>query len=82
MAEGSIDVLVESLGKDILLRLRDNTILQGKLMDFDQSMNLVLYDVTDLNGSNSLPNLGVIIVRGDSVITIIPIQKEKNFHSA
>ena len=77
MAEGSLDVLVEHLGKDILLRLRDNTILQGKLMDFDQHMNLVLEDVTDLTESNRIHNLGVIIVRGDSVLTLIPTQREE-----
>jgi small nuclear ribonucleoprotein (snRNP)-like protein len=77
MAEGSINVLVEHLGKDILLRLRDNTIVQGKLMDFDQHMNLVLEDVTDLTESNSLHILGLIIVRGDSVLTIIPTQREE-----
>jgi small nuclear ribonucleoprotein (snRNP)-like protein len=81
MAEGSIDMLLESLGKYIFLRLRDNMILQGKLMDFDQHMNLVLEDVTDLTESNHIHNLRVIIVRGDSVLTIIPTQRQKNDNS-
>ena len=46
-------------------------------MDFDQHMNLVLEDVTDLTESNRIHNLGVIIVRGDSVLTLIPTQREE-----
>jgi small nuclear ribonucleoprotein (snRNP)-like protein len=46
-------------------------------MDFDQHMNLVPEDVTDLTESNSLRNFGVIIVRWDSVLTVIPTQREE-----
>jgi small nuclear ribonucleoprotein len=48
MAEGATKILEESLGKLVLLRLRGNRSLRGKLQGFDQHMNLVLEDANDI----------------------------------
>jgi small nuclear ribonucleoprotein len=72
MAEGATKILEESLGKLVLLRLRGNRSLRGKLQGFDQHMNLVLEDATDITHSDDIQNLGTIIVRGDNVIIISP----------
>jgi small nuclear ribonucleoprotein len=72
MAEGATKILEESLGKLVLLRLRGNRSLRGKLQGFDQHMNLVLEDATDITHQEDIQNLGTIIVRGDNVIIISP----------
>lgn len=72
MAEGATKILEESLGKLVLLRLRGNRSLRGKLQGFDQHMNLVLEDANDITRPDDIQNLGTIIVRGDNVIIISP----------
>ena len=72
MAEGATKILEESLGKLVLLRLRGNRSLRGKLQGFDQHMNLVLEDANDITHPDDIQNLGSIIVRGDNVIIISP----------
>jgi small nuclear ribonucleoprotein len=72
MAEGATKILEESLGKLVLLRLRGNRSLRGKLQGFDQHMNLVLEDANDITHPDNIQNLGTIIVRGDNVIIISP----------
>ncbi|MCW4039506.1 MAG: LSm family protein [Candidatus Bathyarchaeota archaeon] len=72
MAEGATKILEESLGKLVLLRLRGNRSLRGKLQGFDQHMNLVLEDANDITHPDDIQNLGTIIVRGDNVIIISP----------
>ena len=72
MAEGATKILEESLGKLVLLRLRGNRSLRGKLQGFDQHMNLVLEDATEITRPEDIQNLGTIIVRGDNVIIISP----------
>lgn len=72
MAEGATKILEESLGKLVLLRLRGNRSLRGKLQGFDQHMNLVLEDANDITHPDDIQTLGTIIVRGDNVIIISP----------
>jgi small nuclear ribonucleoprotein len=72
MSEGATKILEESLGKLVLLRLRGNRSLRGKLQGFDQHMNLVLEDANDITHPDEIQNLGTIIVRGDNVIIISP----------
>lgn len=72
MSEDATKILEESLGKLVLLRLRGNRSLRGKLQGFDQHMNLVLEDANDITHPDDVQSLGTIIVRGDNVIIISP----------
>lgn len=72
MSEMTIKVLEESLGKTVLVRLRGGRSLRGKLMGFDQHLNLVLEETDDISDRDAMKKLGVIIVRGDNVIIISP----------
>ncbi len=65
-------VLEESLGKTVLIRLRSGKSLRGKLLGFDQHLNLVLEEAEDLTDSEDTKKLGLIIVRGDNVVMISP----------
>ena len=72
MSEMTTQVLEESLGKTVLVRLKGGKSLRGRLKGFDQHLNLVLEETEDTTNSENVRKLGVIIVRGDNVILISP----------
>jgi len=72
MSEMTIQILEESLGKTVLVRLKGGKSLRGKLKGFDQHLNLVLEETDDITDKENVRKLGVIIVRGDNVIIISP----------
>jgi small nuclear ribonucleoprotein len=72
MAEVATKILEESLGKLVLLRLRGNRSLRGRLEGFDMHMNIVLEEADDITDPDNTETLGTIIVRGDNVVIISP----------
>jgi len=72
MSEMTTQILEESLGKTVLVRLKGGKSLRGRLKGFDQHLNLVLEETDDITDKESVRKLGVIIVRGDNVIIISP----------
>ncbi|MEM1543304.1 MAG: LSm family protein [Candidatus Bathyarchaeia archaeon] len=65
-------ILEESLGKIVLIKLRGGKSIRGKLQGFDQHLNLVLEKAEDVTDAENVKELGLIIVRGDNVIMISP----------
>lgn len=65
-------ILEQSLGKTVLIRLRGGKSIRGKLNGFDQHLNLVLEDAEDVTDTENVKRLGLIIVRGDNVVMISP----------
>ena len=72
MSDMATQILEESLGKTVLVRLRGGRSLRGKLKGFDQHLNLVLEETDDITDKEKVKRLGIIIVRGDNVIIISP----------
>lgn len=72
MSGMTTQILEESLGKTVIVRLRGGKNLRGKLKGFDQHLNLVLEETEDITNAENVKKLGVIIVRGDNVIIISP----------
>lgn len=72
MGEMTIQLLEESLGQMVLVRLKGGKSLRGKLRGFDQHLNLVLEETEDTTDINETKKLGVIIVRGDNVVIVSP----------
>jgi small nuclear ribonucleoprotein len=68
----AIQILEESLGKTVLIRLRGGKSIRGKLKGFDQHLNLVLEKAEDVTDMENIQELGLIIVRGDNVVMISP----------
>jgi small nuclear ribonucleoprotein len=68
----AMEILEESLGKAVLIRLKGGKSLRGKLQGFDQHLNLVLEDAEDTTRAEDVKRLGLIIVRGDNVVMISP----------
>jgi small nuclear ribonucleoprotein len=66
----ALQVLEDSLGKTVLLRLRGGKSIRGQLTGFDQHLNLVLEKAEDVTDTNEVEELGLILVRGDNVVMI------------
>jgi small nuclear ribonucleoprotein len=85
-AEGShlalpLDVLERSINKKMSLQLKDGRLIEGKLVGFDQYMNLVLEESEEKRAerkdgdASETPvgrRLGTVILRGNNVVTISP----------
>ncbi|UCE44420.1 MAG: RNA-binding protein [Candidatus Bathyarchaeota archaeon] len=72
MSEMTTEILEESLGKTVLVRLRGGRRLRGRLKGFDQHLNLVLEETEDTTDREKAWKLGIIIVRGDNVVIVSP----------
>ena len=68
----AVQILEESIGKTVLIRLRGGKSIRGQLKGFDQHLNLVLDKAEDVTDTENVKELGLIIVRGDNVIMISP----------
>jgi len=68
----AVQILEDSLGKTVLIRLRGGKSIRGKLRGFDQHLNLVLEKAEDVTDTENVEELGLIIVRGDNVVMISP----------
>ena len=74
MSSEIVKTLVSCVNKVILIKLRNNQIIQGKLQTFDEHMNLILIESVDIT-DDKVKNLDKIILRGDNVL-IISLPKE------
>ncbi|MEM3351492.1 MAG: LSm family protein, partial [Saccharolobus sp.] len=64
----------ESLNNMVLVKLKGNKEVRGILRSYDQHMNLVLSDSEEIQSDGSGKKLGTIVIRGDNVILISPLQ--------
>nr|1TH7_A Chain A, Small nuclear riboprotein protein [Saccharolobus solfataricus]1TH7_B Chain B, Small nuclear riboprotein protein [Saccharolobus solfataricus]1TH7_C Chain C, Small nuclear riboprotein protein [Saccharolobus solfataricus]1TH7_D Chain D, Small nuclear riboprotein protein [Saccharolobus solfataricus]1TH7_E Chain E, Small nuclear riboprotein protein [Saccharolobus solfataricus]1TH7_F Chain F, Small nuclear riboprotein protein [Saccharolobus solfataricus]1TH7_G Chain G, Small nuclear rib len=74
LAETAHKVLAESLNNLVLVKLKGNKEVRGMLRSYDQHMNLVLSDSEEIQSDGSGKKLGTIVIRGDNVILISPLQ--------
>jgi small nuclear ribonucleoprotein len=86
MSEDGIaaQLLQESIGKTVLVKLKGRRSVKGKIKGFDKQMNIVITDATEViehqsNNSGNSENgkeqeqesrVGDALIRGDNVITI------------
>ena len=66
-----LNVLEKSINKRISLLLKDNRILDGKLVGYDEYMNMVLED-TEETKDEQVGRIGTVVLRGNNVVTIVP----------
>ena len=68
----AVKVLDESLGRDVLIKLKGGKVIRGNLQGFDQHMNLLLDNSVELLEEGKSNEIGTIVVRGDNVVMISP----------
>ena len=64
-------LLEQSLNHRVVLLLKDGRILEGKLVGFDDYMNMVLED-TEETTDERVRRLGKVVLRGNNVVSIAP----------
>ena len=70
--ERPLDMLNASKGKEILLQLKNDKQIVGKLVAFDIHINLVLDNAKELENNEMKRSIGLTFVRGDTIIFISP----------
>jgi small nuclear ribonucleoprotein len=64
-----LDVLEKAVNQKLLLLLKDGRHIEGKLLGYDEYMNLVLDEVEETKDETKR-RLGRIILRGSNVVSI------------
>ena len=74
MEERPFDLLNKSLGQQVLVRLKNNISVRGKIVAFDAHMNLVMEGSEELNNGGELrAKLGTILLRGGNILFVSPV---------
>ena len=67
-----INILQQSQGSIILLRLKDGTEYRGLLKEIDAYMNLILENCTEILDSSPVAKYNEIFIRGNNLLFIKP----------
>ncbi|MDF1558093.1 MAG: LSm family protein [ANME-2 cluster archaeon] len=72
MSKKPLDILNNTLGKSVIIKLKGERIFRGTLEGYDIHMNLVLENAEELKEGKTENKLGTVVVRGDNVVYISP----------
>jgi small nuclear ribonucleoprotein len=64
-----LDLLEKQLNTRLIVMLKDGRTMEGKLVGFDQYMNLVLEEADEKN-QDQTRKLGTVVLRGNNVLTM------------
>jgi small nuclear ribonucleoprotein len=67
-----LSLLEKSVNKKVNLLLKDNRVLEGTLIGYDDYLNMVLEN-TEETTSDAVKRLGTVILRGNNVVSITPL---------
>jgi small nuclear ribonucleoprotein len=67
-----LDALNEAKGKRVLVELKNGSQFVGKLLAFDIHINTVLDDAEEIKDGEIKRKIGLIFIRGDTIILISP----------
>ncbi len=76
MAERPLDVIHKSLDKDVLVLLKRGAEFRGKLIGYDIHLNVVLADAELVQEGETIKKYGKIVIRGDNVLAISPVEMD------
>eukprot|EP01115_Flamella_aegyptia_P002832 TRINITY_DN14099_c0_g1_i1.p1 TRINITY_DN14099_c0_g1~~TRINITY_DN14099_c0_g1_i1.p1 ORF type:complete len:86 (+),score=18.88 TRINITY_DN14099_c0_g1_i1:29-259(+) len=67
--------LKKYMDKNLSIKLNGNRKVSGILRGYDQFMNLVLDNTIEEVGPNERNDIGMVVIRGNSVVLIEPLEK-------
>ena len=67
-----LDLLEKSLNSKMLLTLKDGRVMEGKLVGYDQYMNIVLED-TEERTPEQARRLGTVDLRGNNLVSMAQV---------
>jgi small nuclear ribonucleoprotein len=72
-----MELLQNSIGAQVLVELRGNKKIKGRLRGYDQHLNLVLEDAEEISinaetSEETVTHVANVIVRGDNVVIVSP----------
>jgi small nuclear ribonucleoprotein len=72
-----LNILEKSLNRKVSLLLKDSRTLEGKLVGYDEYMNMVLEDTEETKvdqetRDKQVRRIGTVVLRGNNVVTIVP----------
>jgi small nuclear ribonucleoprotein len=67
--EGPGAFLAQFVDRKVLVRLKDARTLEGKLLGYDEHLNLVMDETVEENGESGR-RLGRVVVRGNNVLAL------------
>lgn len=70
--ERPLDLLNQSKGKEVLIQLKGEKQLVGKLLAFDIHINIVLDNAKEIENGQVKKGIGLTFLRGDTIIYISP----------
>ncbi len=70
MSSIPINALKKAIGRDIIIRLKDNVKYKGKLICYDQYMNCHLSEACELIEDLEAARYGNIFVRGNNILLV------------
>lgn len=65
-------MLNKSKGKEIIIHLKNDRQIVGKLIAFDIHINIVLDDTREIENGEVKKKLGLAFIRGDTILYISP----------
>ena len=71
-SKNPLQILQNSQGSIILLRLKDGTEYRGMLKEIDAYMNLILEDCTEILDGSPVAKYNEIFIRGNNLLFIKP----------
>ncbi|PIT84664.1 small nuclear ribonucleoprotein [Candidatus Micrarchaeota archaeon CG10_big_fil_rev_8_21_14_0_10_45_29] len=66
------DVLNASLNNTVIIGMKGNYEMRGKMISYDVHMNIVLEKAEQLVNGEVKRGIGMVLLRGDSVVYISP----------
>ncbi len=70
--ERPLDLLNTSRGKEVIVQLKNEKQFVGTLRAFDIHINVVLDNTKEMHNGQMTKNLGLVFLRGDTIIYISP----------
>ena len=64
-----LDLLESQLNQRLTVLLKDGRVMEGKLVGYDQYMNVVLEE-TDDRTVDSAKRLGTVVLRGNNIVSM------------